>query len=261
MIRLFATLASSRLEELNLNSCHLGPRVFAALGDYLSQSRSSPLHSLHVMQNDIGLKDIRALIDIVEKDNFTLQVLDVDISSEEGQGGVNMQPTMRNPYGQFSEEEEARFAAAEKEGSRLDAVLSRNIQLCIRVKKAAVQYLPYAQIILNAKPGLADLPLPTSDPSPFRLLDLPRELIRLTIRHICDDPLALSDAQFARLCDEAETKEALGRRLALSGLGEEEAKRKRGTSGLRPVFTPWGNYLVRDSWLKDGRWDRWERNV
>jgi hypothetical protein len=102
---------------------------------------------------------------------------------------------------------------------------------------------------------VSDVSLATStspNNHPFRILDLPPEVLNHIIRHCSQDPYAMSERQYARLRTEAASTEELGRLVRL--------RKER----LRGIFTreekEGKEREIRDEWLRRGRWDKWEKD-
>ncbi|WVQ77989.1 hypothetical protein IAT38_000070 [Cryptococcus sp. DSM 104549] len=251
--RFLAGLNSTYLRELHLAACNLPPAAATPLADFLRSPRSRSLELLVLDGNQFGQKGVTEIVDAIEENYALLKV------------GMTANHRTRRLDDQESAEPHEKEAVADElqvleyqVHQRLAGYMERNQLLTRRVKLAASRTIAPARVILNA--------LPPSDSQtarrvideissgralpPFRLLDLPEEVIHLIVRHVSGDPWALSEEQFTRLRVEASDRAALRRACAVRA----ERMRGKGRADEKGVMLE-----LRQGWLKRGRWDRWEK--
>ena len=276
---LFANLDAPHLHTVHLSRCNIGYPSARHIAAFLGSHRSRNLLELQLNANSLGYQGIKELFDVIETDNYTLEELGLAANDpapakrRDSFGDAVDGPPAIVGDNQEAEENvmpnEPALRAAEIE--RLSVLLQRNRSYTRRVQQAAARCIAPARILLNAKPApdpsaldiaqqvIADVSQVTHDfhqpatpPSllvkPFPYLELPPEIQYQIIRHTSGDPLALSDAQYARLRAEAGDREKL-RKLGdvmRAALARERIKEKDAVG------------RVRDEWLRRGRWDKWE---
>lgn len=277
--RLFSSLSTSYLTELHLSICNLGPTSVGDIIAYLRSPRSRNLELLELNGNALGVTGVTSLIDAVDSGNFTMRHLglfgcdsrsarrgrrrldddgDIDMDAESGSGsgsddgesGVSLETKQQRTA--------EKLALEYQTSDRLPPILMRNHILTRRVRSAAARCLPYARLLLNARPpeatvvaiqAIENISNGTTSPY-FRLLDLPQEILHLVVRHTSGDPSALSDAQFARLRKDAQGKEGLHR---VERIWRAKQRPWSDKAGIKEA-----SRQVRDDWLKWGKWDKWE---
>lgn len=260
--RLFDTLSTPYLHELHLSICGLGAEIAAPIAQYLQSPRSRNLRLLGLNANHFGADAISHIVDAVERGNFTISHLGLlansvnNIPSDAVQDG-SMTETVPPPRA-----EERQSTSIDFETSRIPPLLKRNETLAQRVQLAALRCLPRARILLNAqfpspletaRAAMESVSLRSHTPH-FRLLDLPREIIYLIVRHTSQDATALSDAQYTRLRKDAEGGEGLRRAVRMT-----QSKTRGWVSDadtMREIRRE-----LREDWIRSGKWDKWENNV
>jgi hypothetical protein len=68
----FPNLSASRLGELHLSVCSLGPSATPALLSYLTSPRSAPLHTLKLNGNPLGLPSVTRIVHGLERANWSV---------------------------------------------------------------------------------------------------------------------------------------------------------------------------------------------
>lgn len=200
--------------------------------------------------------------------------MDTGTNTSNGDAGIIMEAT--------AEERQAEERALNRQvQDRLPALLNRNRLLSRRIRRAALNIIAPARVILNALPPSDEMTaqriisdvssssqLHTSSSGavpitrPFPILDLPREVLQLVVRHCSGDPYALSERQWGRVRAEAGDR-ASAERLRKA----REAYRRRAGVGGRGGVTMGSKieeerveWEVREWWLREMELDKWERD-
>ena len=197
------------------------------------------------------MQGVRAIVDAIEQTNFTIKQVGLLSNDTRVSAGDDIEEVQETRDREEIQAEER--ALAHHVHQRLPVLLERNRFLTRRVKRAATRVIGPARMLLNARPmsdhEIARRMISTGPTIPFRILDLPREVLYNIVRQCSRDPTALSEAQFARIRAEAEDGESLGRLRRMTRLrSEEEASQG----------DEWVKWEIREDWLRRGRWDKWE---
>jgi hypothetical protein len=262
--QLFQELSAPSLTELHLSACDISTSTGSDIAQYLQSARSRNIEILELNGNHLGSTGVREIVDAVELSNFGLLQLGVLAND------LPVPPISETDDHSLSVTESihAETRALHHEvHDRLPPLLQRNRALTRRIRNATIRTIPAARIVLNAQPvsdedmakSIIDqvASLSISNPSapvkrPFPILDLPREVIYLIVRHCSGDAYAFSESQFSRLRVEAEDREALKK------LARATQPRSEGTEDK--LEREMSKRQVRDEWLKRGKWDKWEVN-
>lgn len=263
------------LTQLHLSTCKLPPRSADAIADFLRSPRSRTLEYLELNGNRLGAEGVRKIVDAVEEAHHGIVQVGVLANEQNaptvepngdgeitGNDGVNGHEDIER-VDPVIEGKQLHHLVHE----RLPELVMRNFLLTRRIRKAALRIIGPARILLHAQaPSDQDtasrvldevssvsISAPSPISRPFRLLELPPEVLNHIVRHCSQDPYALSGTQFARLRSEAASREELGKlarmrteRLKNVWDKEDRIAKERG---------------IRDDWLRKGRWDKWELNV
>lgn len=255
--RFLRNLNSPHLRELHLAACGLTPEAAPAIAEFIRSPRSRSLECLLLNGNQLGGAGVTQIVDAVEEDNRSLMMVGL-LANHHSEARVDDGDVRELP---------GLVTANQKEGEqleyqvhrRLPALLDRNRILTRRVRTAASRAISPARIILNALPPsneataqrvISDISSGTSAYNPFRLLDLPGEVIHLIVRHASGDPRALSEGQFTRIKQEAVNRSAL---KAWSRKRIELLKGKNIMEEKDAIVE------LKELWLRAGKWDKWER--
>lgn len=202
----------------------------AAIAAYLGSPRSRTLRELdfsHFTDSLIEEGVLQHLVDVVEARNFSLGLLRIPLEYDYDIKDPKNKPQIT--------------PGVTAQVERLSACMARNKAAFHdpRVQKAAVRYLSAARILLHAKAAPSpQQSVPTGDiTAPFRLLDLPAEIISQIILETSGDVGALSRRQWDRLQREVEGK-----------VGLREMVRAGKRAGEK----------FRDEWARWAGVDRWE---
>lgn len=253
--QLSRTLRTPFLNELHLSACNLGPDLCQDISTYLSSPRSRNLELLELNGNRLGANGVQAIVDAVEHSNFTIKHLGLLANTLTMSTVINEQGEIEELPKSNEEIQAEERLLSHQVHQRLPLLLERNRILTRRIRAASTRIIGPARILLNARPVspeetarrvLANNPQPV-----FRLLDLPQEVIHHIVRHCSGDPGSLSEAQFARMRVEAEDRERLTKLIRVC-----DEKLRRAGSDEEEIIK--AEMEVRDAWLRQGRWDRWE---
>lgn len=249
MSYLFNNLHSPYLFCLSLAYCDLGIEAVPSIQAYLGSTRSRDLEILNLSWNRFGLLATRGLVDTIDQFNFTIRDLPISNASSKEELTRSMDP----------EAHKAALAELVREYQRLPAIYSRNKERAIRIQKAALRCLPIARVLLNAIPiSPWDCSQPThqsSDPTPpFKLLDLPEDILYHIVRQSSLDPTAFSNAQFARFRKDTEGLKGLTRVVQAS-------KNTKGLKSSEKLVRERAEQRLLGDWLVFGGWNRWESDV
>jgi hypothetical protein len=263
-------LESNELTELHLSTCKLPVKAAECIATFVGRSSCRNLEYLELNGNHLGVEGVHKIVDAIEQYNYGLVQVGL-LANEEyprmtGEDDET-RVTPREGYDSVQEAKQLHHLIHE----RLPELMFRNRFSTRRVKRAALRTLAPARILLNAqritesdedtaKHVMAEVAAISLDSSsipppsrPFRIMDLPTEILHLVIRHCSRDPSALSERQFVQLRTHAESRESLSRlvkrrkeRMAGLYLREDEDVKER---------------EMKEDWLRSGRWDKWELNT
>lgn len=248
----FRTLDAPNLKQLYLSTCNIGADTGRSIVSFLTSPRSRNLELLELNGNCLGVQGVKRIVDAIESSNFTIKQLGLLANDSQPAVLEGEDP----PFERSTEERRAEDRALSHHvHQRLPPLLERNRILTRRVRNAAYRIISPARIILNARPLSPEesakriiSSVNLGSPPPFRLLDLPEEVIHLIIRHCSYDVTALSAGQFARVRADAEDRES-------SAKVRQRLMERKGR-GYEAMLGAEGE--VREEWLKEGRWDKWE---
>ena len=227
---------------------------------YLRSPRSRNLELLELNGNALGAEGVTAIIDTVEKYNFSITHVSL-LANDVLRAKYNPDGTLDTVAGASVEQRtKENDALAYQCHQRLPEVLQRNRTLTQRTRRAAIRVIAPARILLTARAlNEAEIArqvidtIPNGDesahPRPFPILDLPREVLYLVVRHCSRDPTAFSEAQFTRIRTEAEDRETMSR---LRRVMRERMLKADSDQIGRAIWE------VREEWLRKGKWDKWE---
>lgn len=232
------------------------------------------LEYLELNGNRLGAEGVRQIVDVVEEHHFGIVqvgLLANEQNFSEGEINGDGQASIDHENGAEGERIERVDPVAEgrqlhhQVHERLPDLVLRNRFLTRRVRRAALRAIGPARILLHAQSPsdeqtaarvLAEVSSVSSGsadtiPRPFRLLELPPEVLNHIVRHCSQDPYALSGSQFARLRTEAASREELRkmvrlRKERLKGIWEKDERVVKERE-------------VREGWLRRGKWDKWEQ--
>ncbi|ORX40767.1 hypothetical protein BD324DRAFT_612053 [Kockovaella imperatae] len=250
--KLFNTITTPYLSQLYLSVCNLGPNIIPPLVSYLGSPRSRNLELLELNGNKLGVEGVRAIVDVVESFNFTIKEVSLLANDVLSRSNDDVEETSRPSDAEKRAENDALAYECHR---RLPPLLARNRALTQRIRRAAIRVIAPARILLTARP-LNDVEMARqvidsigTRPPAFRILDLPREVLYLIVRHCSRDASAFSEAQFTRMRKEAESRDNVKRNGTI--MRERLLKAESDQIG-RAVWQ------VREEWLKKGKWDKWE---
>ncbi|KAL1409013.1 hypothetical protein Q8F55_005837 [Vanrija albida] len=204
---------SSKVSSLELAGCHLQPACVPSIVSYFESHRSSRLKFLTISDNALGREGRAAILEAIERTNFTLEMLWVEENIEDprppfyGFGLVDAEEEAR------VERERAANLEAEHAAKRaVERIRSRNRELAVRTRMAAARVIAPARIVLHAvgaREGVTDHADSIHKSGSFPLLDLPREILLDIIRHCSRDAAALSQAQWLRIVAHAKERDTI----------------------------------------------------
>lgn len=175
MAKLFEGLTAP-VQHIDLCDCDLTQAVVPALITYLGSTAARSLSHLDLSWNRLGEDGVMAIVNAVERRNFTITTLYLEgNSSVEDMGGEyeyldlwqDMDPAAASPVpvaatqaptpaanaGTLSDDEKAFDARVRKHSARWNTVLDRNRRLRRRLETAGRKVLGPARILLLGRPA------------------------------------------------------------------------------------------------------------